>query len=487
MQPQVTLVAAADLGHGRGPRPFYKSAQWSADGTTVITSTSDNRIVSYVLPDDLLDPQQDGQLESNSLAASESDSDSDSDSDSESDSDGSNSGSSSTSSINCRHRRLVPQGRLCLPEPANALASAPYYSLALPWSQSVLVSCRDLPIHLYSLFPEEGDSSSSSSSSSVAHARPRPLASYPLIKTETEAYLAPNALLWPSPGTHFVAGTTNLLVLFDISRTANDPPLLRVPTIASTRHLRKGNGVGMRGTVAALSGSIGPGPGPGLVAAGTWTRWIGLYDLARAGGECVATWSVARASSRASSRADSQPGVDSIGGGGILQTLWSPCGRYLVVNERRSRGLLVYDVRGSGELLCCLTGRPAETNQRLSCDVYMSASAPNNSSVEGKVTDGSNNNGSSGFEVWAGTQNGTTVVWEGIGRCGGNIEPSWSWMAHSSAVSSTAMHASGSVIATCSGSWALPGDDDANETDDASGYTAVRTSPDTTLKLWTLA
>lgn len=455
----------------------------SADGTTVITSTSDNSIISYVLPGDLLDPRQDGQPESDPQTASASDAESESGSDSDSDSESgsesgsgsSSSGSSSSSSSSSsspshhRHRRLVPQGRLSLPEPAHALASAPYYSLALPWSQSVLVSCRDLPIQLHPLFPEDGDSS-------CRRDRPCPLASYPLIKTETEAYLAPNALLWPSPGTHFVAGTTNLLALFDVSRTANHPPLLRVPTIASTRHLRKGNGVGMRGTIAALSGSIGPGPGPGpgLVAAGTWTRWVGLYDLARAGGDCVATWSVAGA------------GADAIDGGGILQTLWSPCGRYLVVNERRSQGLLVYDVRGSGELLCRLTGRPAETNQRLSCDVYMSASAPSEESV-------STGNGSGGFEVWAGTQDGKTVVWEGVGCCDGNVEPSWSWASHASAVGSTAMHASGSVIATCSGSWTLSGDGDSPETDDGSdnhdafGHTTVRTSADTSLKLWTLA
>ncbi|OAA57089.1 WD repeat-containing protein [Niveomyces insectorum RCEF 264] len=431
--PKATLVAAADLhsvpgfrsgaaaGTGSGAvfahdRPFYKSLQWSADGTTVIASTSSNAVLSYVLPENLLEPPCDENTPDAIHDAT----------------------STAAPRKTLSHHTIVAQGRLGLPEPALSLAPAPYFNLREPWSQSALTGCRDLPIHLYPLFPAIDDAGETDTDKP----RPPPLASYPLIKYQTEAYLAPTALLWSAPGNHFVAGAKNLLALFDVSRTCNEPPVLLVPTIPSTRHIRKGNGVGMRGTVSALAAqktnagdeSTGWG-GQGLVAAGTWNRWVGLYDLGRAGGDCVATWSVAGADGRDNGSLD-------YSGGGILQTIWSPCGRYLVVNERRAQRLLVYDVRGTGALLCCLTGRPADTNQRLSCDVYQSSDS------------------NSGFEVWAGTQDGLGVVWEDVGAREGAVEPSWHWRAHESAMGSIAMHSSGSVLATCSGSWTVWACDD---------------------------
>ncbi len=330
---------------------------------------------------------------------------------------------------------------MALPEPTHVIASAPYFSLSAPYTQTVLVACRDHPIQLYYALPEEGPPASPAPSVGV---RPPPVSSYPLIKPQTEEYLTPTALLWSSPGTHFLTGTANLVSYFDITRTGSGP-LHRIATIPSTRHLAKGGGVGMRGTVSALAAQ----PDSGLVAAGTWTRWVGLYDLAR-GGECAATWSVAEAADRA------------VGGKGILQTIWSPCGRYLVINERKSTGLLVYDVRVTGQVLGWLAGRAADTHQRLTCDVDTGVAE------------------SGGFEVWAGTQDGTVVVWEGVGDREGAVERSWDWQAHdpAAAVGSTAMHSSGSVVATCSGSWSIPdGDEDSM---------VKTTSNDASLRIWSL-
>jgi hypothetical protein len=232
----------------------------------------------------------------------------------------------------------------------------------------------------------------------------------------------------------------------------------------------------MRGTVAALAAASQPdGLGWGVVAAGTWTRNLGLYDLARAGsGACIATWSVAPAAKEAG-----------VGGRGVVQTVWSPCGRYLLINERGANGLLVYDVRGRHRLLACLEGRSGETNQRLSCDVFR----------------GSEETG--GFEVWAGTKDGGVVLWEGVGNCDGGVAPSWEWKVHGSAVGSTAMHMSGSVVATCSGSWKIADEDyyssdisgssdssDESDSDEASG---LRSKPkprivvqETSLKVWSI-
>ncbi|KAL2015691.1 hypothetical protein VTK56DRAFT_5026 [Thermocarpiscus australiensis] len=479
-QPSLKLVAASHNPNGFQPpenkrgghrESFFKSVQWSADGTTLFTTSSLHRVCSFVLPETLLEPRQ-SPLE------------------------------------------LTAHGTLLLPEATSAIAPCPYYALEHPSTQVILTASTDHPIHLHHAFPpttpapssssssqlppaSDADTSddSSSSSSSISPTpftnrtppplppQPPPLASFRLLQAETEAYLPVASLLWPAPGTHFVAGTANRIAVFDVSRPdgARAGPLLSIPTIPSARHLAKGGGVGMRGTVSALAaqplscgGDDGGGGGGGrgwgegaLLAAGTWTRNLGLYDLARAG-DCVATWSVAGAAREAG-----------VGGSGVMQTLWSPCGRYLVVNERRATGLLVYDLRGTRRLLGYLEGRDGETNQRLSCDVFP----------------GSESTG--GFEVWAGTKDGSVVVWEGVGSQEGGVGPSWHWRAHETAIGATAMHMSGSVVATCSGSWKITDDDEVSSaSSDESASTASTVSrrspkpkivvPETSLKVWSI-
>lgn len=179
----------------------------------------------------------------------------------------------------------------------------------------------------------------------------------------------------------------------------------------------------MKGTVAALAASPLDANGGSIIAAGTWTRWIGLYDLHRTD-KAVANWAISHAD-------------DDDSGQGIVQVRWSPCGRYLVVNERHAPGFMVYDIRGSGQLLSTLRGRDAPTQQRMTCDVFPDSTYPD----------------SSAFEVWAGTHDGSVAVWEKVGLEAGPVEPSWSWGAHTSPVGSTALHSSGSVAATCSGGW----------------------------------
>ncbi|KAI1261038.1 hypothetical protein F5Y18DRAFT_213819 [Xylariaceae sp. FL1019] len=355
---------------------YFESAQWTADGTTLLTYSSENLISGYIVPQNLLSPH-DGPLS------------------------------------------LSPQASFRLPEPSNVLCSAPYFSLVEPWTQQLLVSARDHPIQLFYLAP----------STQASHP---PIASYPFTKARSETFLTASSLLWSSPGSHFVAGSRSLLARFDIQRTG-DEPLTRIRTIPSERHIAKGNGIGMRGTVSALGAQPADlGNGASLVAAGTWTRWIGLYDFAQAG-ECAATWSIASAVKDATATNGSD-----IGGDGITQTVWSPCGRYLVVAERKSLGALIYDVRVTGKLLGYINGRDALGNQRVALDVYPGTDEQ------------------SGFEIWSGTSSGAVRVWEGIGTQEGVYEPSWAWDAHNSTVGSVCLHRSGTVVATCAGSWEFP-------------------------------
>ena len=170
-----------------------------------------------------------------------------------------------------------------------------------------------------------------------------------------------------------------------------------MPTIPSKRKKIVGGGVGMKGIVSALSLN----GDTGILAAGTFTRSVGLYDSAGKG-DCIAVFSVANDT-------DFNNAESSIGGSGITQTLWSPCGRYLYVAERKSDGVLVYDIRVVGKNLGCLTGRKANTNQRLG--------------VELVPTD-------HGHEIWAGGTDGRVRIWDKPWECEGASAPSWAWMAN---------------------------------------------------------
>ncbi|KAK7738839.1 hypothetical protein SLS63_002176 [Diaporthe eres] len=369
---------------------------------------------------------------------------------------------------------IRPQKTLDLPETSNVFAPAPYFALENPDTHHVLVACRDHPIQIFRALPATltpGDEPQES------HHQPHEsssLFSYRLISPQTEAYLPVHSLVWPSPyaapSSSFFVGSNNLIAQFNLHRIGQGPQQV-VHTIPSKRHISKGNGVGMRGTVSALSMQNDENYVPtGLLAAGTWTRWVGLYDFAR-GGERVATWSVADAaasaaipdpppdsplqpyvpSQRLTSRGRKQP-IIGIGGAGINQTAWSPDGRYLLVNERQSTGILIYDVRVTNKVLGFLADRDALTHQRLDLAVY-----PDSEGV-------------GGFEVWAGTRDGTVKVWQGVGNDEGCIWPSWDFSTRGEAdaeeqsvrspVGSVSLHKYGSVVATCTGGWRVTGEDD---------------------------
>ncbi|CRK12277.1 hypothetical protein BN1708_010420 [Verticillium longisporum] len=410
-KPAIDVVAATaphERNESQEQPSFYRGARWTADGTTIVASTSDNRVSAFVLPENLLEPNDEA-------------------------------------------HQLGSQSTLHLSEPSYALAPAPFFSLSESASQTVLTSCKDHPIQLHHLFPDEGTQSR--------------LASYKLIRRETEEYISAETLLWSWPGTHFLVGSTNRLDYFDVSRTGSDGPILTIPTIPSKRHISKGGGVGMKGMISALSSqspAISEAP---IIAAGTWTRWLGLYDVSRSN-KAIANWSVRGVVNDEFGCKDD--------GRGIVQTIWSPCGRYLTINERQASSILVYDVRGSRQPVSVLIGRDGATQQRLSCDVFAASTSHG------------------GFEVWAGSKDGHVYVWEDVGSQQGVLDTSWRFQAHNSPIGSTILHPSGSVVATCSGAWAPISDE---ELDEGLGsrderqlptISSTRSTSDCSIKIWAI-
>ncbi|KAM7198427.1 hypothetical protein V8F20_006188 [Naviculisporaceae sp. PSN 640] len=404
-------VTQEPIVRGKMPKPptHFTSAQWSADGTTLFTTSSESRLSTYVLPADLL-------------------------------------ARDSTEPLTLR-----PQGTLVLAEGLGPIAPCPYFNIQDPSTQLVLTASREHPIHLYHPFQSDP----------ASDAHQRPVTSYFQVNPMTEAYTQITAMIWPStptaPTSQFYTGSTSTEIsIFDIS--ASRKP---INTIATTHKTARKQRVGLRGAISTLSVqdpecSYGYG-GYGLLAAGTWTRAVGLYDLNRVPG-CITSWGIPYnlkkwpSSFGSASSAETDCGT----GNGITQILFSPCGQYMVVNERCTSALLVYDVRETYQLVARLIGRrlgQGNASQKLQADVY-----PGNTST-------------GGFEVWSGTGDGGLVVWEDVGLKEGDVKPTWEKKGitdgFACAVSGTAMHRTGSVVATISGSWTFVDDDGDSDSSDS--------------------
>lgn len=161
-----------------------------------------------------------------------------------------------------------------------------------------------------------------------------PVATYPLI-SEKEDCITPSSLRFFTDGTHFVAGSDRYLSIFDVSRNG-EPAVEMHRTIPSRKAMKKVGGVGINGVISSLDISS-----EGLLAAGTFTRAVGIYS-SEGRGECVSLFKL-----------DERYAPDGrrLHGTGITKLGWSPCGRYLYVAERRSDLVLVYDIRVTGTLM----------------------------------------------------------------------------------------------------------------------------------------
>ena len=320
---QISSSTGQKRKHGRSDGEkanCFREAQFSGDGTSVVTQNEDHCLRTFVLPTNLLEDTG----ESHTLAA---------------------------------HSTAHP------PTHVQSYAVYPGFNLQDASTTVVLSACQDVPISLNNALHFN-----------TVHA------TYPLVNATTEAYIAPNSLAWTNDGRHFVAGSKDQISIFDPSYSGSGP--MATHKTAHGRRERQMYGPNSvqasKGVVTALSISH-----DGVLAAGTRERHIGLYAN-EGSGECLTTFSVAPL-----------PGEpDHLGGTGITQLAWSPDGLYLLVAERQSDVIQVYDVRNALRRVGWLSERRANTTQRLGMDVVPTAD---------------------GYEVWAGGTDGSVRKWTNPG------------------------------------------------------------------------
>lgn len=357
---------------------FFKEAQFSPDGTTIVTHNSDGCLRTFVLPPDLLDEGKDP-------------------------------------------HHLAPYSVLTSPTNVQSYALYPGFSLQDLSTTLVLSAPVDQPLRL-----------TNAMDSSFTHA------TYPYIHSKTEAYISPNSLVFHSDGNYFVAGSHGAVSIFDTARTSEGPIAKHItkprdPKMAATS-MRDG------GLIMSLAISS-----DGLLASGSANRTVGIFSSS-GHGSCQTAFSVAP------SRGD--PEASTYSGTGITSLAWTPDSRYLLVGERQSDGIHVYDVRNQLKRLAWLAGRNALTTQRLGFSTVPTRS---------------------GLEVWAGGVDGTVRMWQNPGQIEGVQQPDSELVGmHGDPISSAVWHPGGAVMATCSGQRRFDDEDDKT------------TLPDNSLKVWTV-
>ena len=370
------------------PGSCLSDAQLSPDGTCIFTSDHSRRFSVYAFPSHLSEETQ---------------------------------------------HHLAPYAQLASADPIWAFAVNPHFDLNAPESTLVLLSRRDQYIGLHNAL---WDLSTNAEPERQCPPTGGPvdisskLSSYKLVDRLTEAVLAPMSLEWLAQGSYFCAGQKNKVALFDLSHT--EDPVVTIPTIPSNRNKLKGGGWGFKGDVSALS-SCPPTStvSADVLAAGTRTRYVGLYDMSSSQEITHLALPGAVHGGRTN-----DPNMQPATGEGVTQLKWSPDGQHLYVAERSSDALLIYDVRNFSLALGYCAGRRALTRQKMGFDVW--------SQMEDCHT-------RKNHEIWAGGTDGKLRVWRDPCLREGAIEADETFDVGEDPVSKVLVHSHGHAAVVASG------------------------------------
>ncbi|KAF2704461.1 hypothetical protein K504DRAFT_441670 [Pleomassaria siparia CBS 279.74] len=357
-------------------------------------------------------------------------------------------------------RSLRPYAAFESADPLWTFSVNPYFHFNDASSTTVLVSRRDQYISLHNALwdvsgsttpalgssdDEDEDEDEDEGGKGVGR-RPPPvnistkIASYKLIDHLTEAVIAPTSLVHTHSGKHFLAGERDCIALFDLNYTEN--PVSKILTIPSRRNKLKGGGYGFKGTISALS--ISPSSSTsrtGILAAGSRTRYVGLYDVEGSGEEMTHFPLPGQVGGK---RVADDAETRELLGRGVSQLQWSACGTYLYVAERDSDVLLMYDMRRFERTLGYCAGRKAMTAKRMGFHVWSSGDAYSAASSD---------------EVWAGGTDGYVRVWRDPQLKEGRVEADETVRVggEEAPISSTLVHEGGGLAVVAEGSWEVDG------------------------------
>ncbi|QDS74289.1 hypothetical protein FKW77_003613 [Venturia effusa] len=209
-----------------------RTAQWTPDGTSLITTSGDNTIETIILPEDLLSPGT--------------------------------------------FHELRPYSSVTSSDPIFSTAIYPHFNLQNHNTTLILYAARENGIKLKNALALDAAN----------------WAVYPLVCPTTEVWRAPHSLLFNHEGTHFIAGSIAEFAIFDISR-CNEEPLERkkVGFRKNSGHYNpKGLDwtreiTGPKDIISAMDLSV-----EDMFAMGTWGRKIAIYSGAGRG-ELITTFS----------------------------------------------------------------------------------------------------------------------------------------------------------------------------------------------------
>ncbi|KAF2638030.1 hypothetical protein P280DRAFT_88409 [Massarina eburnea CBS 473.64] len=337
-----------------------QNAQLSPDGTCIFTSDADRKFSVYAVAVDGLD--------------------------------------------NAAAKSLTPYAQFQSADPIWAFAANPRFNCRDSTTTTVLVSRRGQYISLHNtlwnksqFYSDEAEFLQTYKQTESPVDISTKIEHYKLVSSTTEAVTGPLSLAYSRPGTSFYAGHRNSIAVFDIENRSG--PIRTIKTIPSTSNKLKGGGVGFKGDIAALSVS----PLDGTIAAGSRTRYVGLYD--HRAKEQVTSFGLP---GMLYEKKTHDPALEPMAGDGVTHMKWSPDGTYLYIAERKSDALLMYDVRNFSFALGYCAGRAALTNQTLGFDVWGSWGG----CVENQK-----------HEIWAGGTDGRVRVWRDPYMAEGAVEP----------------------------------------------------------------